>query len=69
MLVAESNAEQKISKVEASASVLLLFFQPQLLASRLENLEAEAIAGCSPASAAGTREHCCPPRSMDVLLY
>lgn len=69
MLVAESNTELKVSKVEPFANMLCLFSQPQLLASWYENLEAEAIAGCSPASAAGLHEHCCPPCSMGVSLY
>lgn len=33
MLVAESNTELKVSKVEPLAKMLRLFFQPQLLAS------------------------------------
>lgn len=59
MLIAESNTELKISKVEALASMLCLFFQPRLLASGFENLEAEAIVGCCPGSAAGTHKLCC----------
>lgn len=57
MLVAESNMELKVSKVEPLANMLCLFFQPQLLASWHKNLEAEPVAGCSPASAAGLPAH------------